>query len=71
MASARVPVKGLRGRSGSRHDRLGAPSVGRKTGGGRTEADNLASQRVLEKAGFVPSGEYGEEGPRFVLTSGA
>lgn len=30
-----------------------------------TEADNRASQRVLEKLGFVPHGE-GEEGPRFV-----
>lgn len=29
-----------------------------------TEADNAASQRVLHKLGFVPSGE-GEEGPRF------
>lgn len=31
-----------------------------------TDKDNKASQRVLEKAGFVPSGEIGEEGPRFV-----
>ena len=30
------------------------------------EEDNLASLRVLEKAGFVPTGERGEEGPRFV-----
>ena len=29
-----------------------------------TEADNLASKRVLEKLGFGPDGE-GEEGPRF------
>lgn len=31
-----------------------------------TEPDNAASQRVLEKAGFVPTGELGEEGPRFL-----
>lgn len=31
-----------------------------------TDKDNKASQRVLEKSGFVPSGEIGEEGPRFV-----
>ena len=29
------------------------------------EAGNLASVRVLEKCGFVPTGTYGEEGPRF------
>lgn len=33
-----------------------------------TEPDNQASQRVLAKCGFVPSGFYGEEGPRFVRT---
>lgn len=32
-----------------------------------TEACNIASQRVLEKAGFVPTGKNGEEGPRFIL----
>ena len=32
-----------------------------------TDPDNLASQRVLARAGFVPTGESGEEGPRFVL----
>ncbi len=32
-----------------------------------TEPGNKASQRVLEKLGFVPTGEYGEEGPRFIL----
>ena len=32
-----------------------------------TEAENKASQRVLEKCGFVPDGTTGEEGPRFVL----
>ena len=30
-----------------------------------TEPDNRASQRVLEKCGFLPSGTIGEEGPRF------
>ncbi|MCQ2558996.1 MAG: GNAT family N-acetyltransferase [Oscillospiraceae bacterium] len=31
-----------------------------------TDPDNTASQRVLEKSGFVPTGTNGEEGPRFV-----
>lgn len=31
-----------------------------------TEPNNTASQRVLEKCGFAPSGMLGEEGPRFV-----
>jgi len=31
-----------------------------------TEPDNKASQRVLAKCGFVPSGIIGEEGPRYV-----
>ncbi|MGN0354559.1 MAG: GNAT family N-acetyltransferase [Muricoprocola sp.] len=31
-----------------------------------TEPENRASQRILEKCGFVPDGE-GKEGPRFVL----
>lgn len=31
-----------------------------------TEPDNLASQRVLAKAGFVPTGKLGEEGPGFI-----
>ena len=31
-----------------------------------TEPDNAASQRVLAKCGFVPSGIMGEEGPRYV-----
>lgn len=30
------------------------------------EDDNAASLRVLEKAGFIPMGVRGEEGPRFV-----
>ena len=33
-----------------------------------TEPDNKASQRVLEKCGFIPAGTTGEEGPRFVKT---
>ena len=31
-----------------------------------TEPNNLASQRVLAKCGFCPTGTLGEEGPRFV-----
>ena len=34
-----------------------------------TDPDNKASQRILEKCGFVPDGTIGEEGPRFVLES--
>ena len=34
-----------------------------------TEPDNRASQRVLEKCGFLPTGTVGEEGPRFFMTS--
>lgn len=34
-----------------------------------TEPDNIASQRVLEKAGFVPSGVIGAEGPRYIWRS--
>ncbi len=33
-----------------------------------TDPDNRASQRILEKCGFVPDGT-GKEGPRFVLES--
>lgn len=33
-----------------------------------TEPDNKASQRILDKCGFVPDGE-GREGPHFVLES--
>ena len=32
-----------------------------------TDPDNKSSQRVLEKCGFVRSGKFGEEGPRFTL----
>lgn len=28
-----------------------------------TEESNIASQNVLDKAGFVPTGEFGDEGP--------
>lgn len=31
-----------------------------------TEPNNIASQRVLQKSGFVPKGRSGKEGPRFV-----
>ena len=31
-----------------------------------TEENNAASKRVLEKAGFVPNGKTGSEGPRYV-----
>lgn len=31
-----------------------------------TDPDNAASRRVLAKAGFLPTGEDGEEGPLFV-----
>ena len=34
-----------------------------------TEPDNRASQRVLEKCGFLPTGTVGEEGPRFFMMS--
>ena len=43
---------------------LALPSVTRVEA--ETDPDNAASQRVLEKAGFVPNGLTGEEGPRFV-----
>ncbi len=32
-----------------------------------TEPENKASQRVLEKCGFLPNGVFGKEGPRFTL----
>ena len=31
----------------------------------KNTTENTASQRVLAKAGFIPTGENGEEGPRF------
>ena len=33
-----------------------------------TDPDNKASQRVLEKCGFVRNGKFGEEGPRYTLS---
>lgn len=32
-----------------------------------TDAENIASQRVLEKVGFKSTGQFGEEGPIFVI----
>lgn len=34
-----------------------------------TAPDNTASQKVLSKLGFVPTGSAGEEGPRYILYS--
>ncbi len=31
-----------------------------------TDPDNKASQRVLQKCGFIANGRFGKEGPRFV-----
>ena len=31
-----------------------------------TDAENIASQKVLFQSGFVSNGKMGEEGPRFV-----
>lgn len=31
-----------------------------------TDPNNFASQRVLQKSGFVPNGVMGKEGPRFI-----
>ena len=31
------------------------------------DANNIASQKVLEKCGFAPNGKTGEEGPRYML----
>ncbi len=42
-------------------DQPGVTSVAAETG-----PDNLASQRVLEKCGFSPTGIMGKEGPRFI-----
>lgn len=36
-----------------------------------TAPDNAASQAVLRKNGFVPTGTMGEEGPRFILRKNA
>lgn len=42
---------------------LGEPGVTRVEA--ETDPENRASQRVLEKCGFRPTGTVGEEGPRF------
>lgn len=44
-----------------------AVKQGVKTVEAETDAENIASQKVLSKAGFMPTGEIGEEGPRFAL----
>ena len=31
-----------------------------------TDAENIASQKVLSQSGFVSNGKTGEEGPRYV-----
>lgn len=36
-----------------------------------TEAANIASQKVLMKAGFVPTGEVGAEGPLYICRKAA
>jgi RimJ/RimL family protein N-acetyltransferase len=36
-----------------------------------SDPDNAASQRVLNKCGFLANGEIGEEGPRFIVYKGA
>ena len=33
-----------------------------------TDAENIASQKVLSRSGFVSNGKVGEEGPRFVYS---
>ena len=35
--------------------------------GAETDPDNIASQKVLAKCGFKPTGTIGEEGPRFIV----
>ena len=35
-----------------------------------TDPENTASQSVLRRCGFVMTGDFGEEGPRFVLRKG-
>ena len=44
---------------------LAQPGV--DAGEAETEPANAASQAVLRKVGFVPTGTVGKEGPRFVL----
>ena len=45
-------------------DQPGVAAVAAETAPG-----NLASQRVLEKCGFLPTGVSGKEGPRFIRES--
>ena len=33
-----------------------------------TDAENIASQKVLLQSGFISNGKMGEEGPRFVIS---
>lgn len=35
-----------------------------------TEESNIASKRVLQKSGFIPTGETGEEGPLYIRKKG-
>lgn len=35
-----------------------------------TDSENVASQKVLERAGFIPNGIMGEEGPRYIFEGG-
>ena len=35
-----------------------------------TEESNIASQRVLQKSGFIPTGKVGEEGPLYICKKG-
>ena len=46
---------------------LGQPHVGCVMA--ETDESNVASQRVLDKAGFAPTGEIGVEGPLYVRNS--
>jgi len=34
-----------------------------------TDPDNLASQKVLDRVGYMATGEIGEEGPRFIFVN--
>ena len=45
---------------------LARPGVSRVEA--ETAPDNAPSRRVLDACGFVPTGAWGEEGPRFILT---
>ena len=46
--------------------RWAAEQDGVRTIEAETDPENLASQSVLARVGFVPTGTNGEEGPRFV-----